>query len=207
MAYSIIGNNRATRGAQTPAPQLKDDGNPYRFRLLYDEGRSIVDADTAAECLAVLIPGYLELVTEEERQDARERYIRSQQQHLRVRLMTVTDEAVFNSLEQWEQNVLSTFLGDVYGWADGADGWEHNQPQDEDQPDVWSAPVPLVLMEESYAPVGELTRPLSSEGDYKYVSNLVWLTARDEESLLRSLATTGLVWFGWSAGYDPLEES
>lgn len=195
MAFSIISNNKAGRDARVPAPQLREDGTTYPWRLYYDNFQHIVDADTPTECVAAIIPGYLAL-DEEGRFQARLSYVRGVQQNLRARLLQHITLEEWDELEEWEQNVLSHLIGDAYGWGDGTNGWTEPVEQQPEDVDMWKASKPLVLVEGAYQPLGPLRRPLSSEGDYRYVKNLVWLTARDDEAMLHAISSTGYLSFG-----------
>ena len=71
-------------------------------------------------------------------------------------------------------------------------GTRHVRPA----PDVWRADVPLVLVDVYYEPFGDVARPTGrprngGEDD----SNVLWLSALDELSILSSMAEAGVIRF------------
>lgn len=197
MTSVITANNRAGRDNKTPAPELREDGTNFPYRMFYDGGAMIVDADTVGECVECLIPNYLNM-SDEAKYDARVDYAQGVRQHLRVHILADLDPG---SVEKWEWDVLSGAYeddngvgGDPYGWGDGS-----RKPfgdVDEDVIDVWSSKTPLVLLETSYQPFSDIPKPFSVEGDYEFVSNIIWLRPVDELSFLRSLSYANVISFG-----------
>lgn len=192
--YKLSVNNTAGRDNRPPAPALKETGENYEFRMFYDQDARIIDADYPAECLAQLIPGYLDL-PEDLQFTARKDLARTVQLMARATLLAAVDP---DTIEEWEWAVLTYENSaddntDPYGWGNGdnAIGTE-----DLEVADVWSSKTPLVLIETNYVPYTNIRRPLSSEGDYKFVSNIIWLSPKSEIEFLQSLSRIGFVAFG-----------
>lgn len=59
-------------------------------------------------------------------------------------------------------------------------------------PERWAAPVPLVLVADLFEPAGVLPRPVSNPRDGAPPgTNLMWVDASTDDSLVRSLARAG----------------
>jgi hypothetical protein len=189
-------NNPLARDNRAPAPAVHEDGTNYPWRMFYENNRRIVDADTTAEVLDFLIPGYLLLDTEEERLTARTNLARSVQQLGRATIAANITPDESEKITDWEWTILTYGEGDAqdpYGWGDGTG---ELGSQDEETLDWWTSVHPLVLLDTSYAPFTEIIKPLSGEGDYIEVNNLIWLRPSTELSLLRSLSRIGYITFG-----------
>lgn len=193
MTFVITANNLDGRDNRPPAPALKDNGENFEWRMFYNQNSEIVDADSLAECLEQLIPNYMFMNVEDAFQ-ARVSLAKSIQMAARVTILANQD---LSQLQEWETEVLS-FSPDnehlePYGWGDGSGKLGTLNP---DAVDVWSAKVPLVLVESNFEPFTNLRRPVSSEGDYVYVSNIIWLEPVTELDFLKSLSRIGFVSFG-----------
>jgi hypothetical protein len=189
-------NNIRTRDNRAPAPAVRDDGTNFPWRMFFQNNQRIVDADLLEECLDYLIPDYT-LLSPEERSEARVVLTRQVQQLARAQIVSNVTPEQAEELEDWEWEILNYGEGDTQdpqGWGDGTRpiGGE----QDDENPDFWKADQPLVLLDISYTPYTEILPPLSSEGDYKEVKNLIWLRPTGELELLRSLSRIGYITFG-----------
>lgn len=180
----LIGNNRATRDAFVPPPTLHEDNTPYRWRMFYANGAEIADSDELAPLIGVLIPGYEEL-DELGKASARLRYAQSVQRSLRANILSNLTPEQLDALTEREHLYLS--------WEALVDP---DFADDEGTPFVWKQEIPLVLIDAHYEPIGVLTPPLSSEGDFPVVSNILWLHTVDELSFLVSLTHAGVITFG-----------
>ena len=197
MTAVITANNPLTRDTVAPAPAVHSDGSNYEWRMFFDQGRRIADADSLDELLDILSPGYSFLQNDEERRDARIALAKQVQALSRgVILSSVTPEKAAE-IEDWEWNVL-TFgedeVTDPFGWGEG-EGilGELN----EELVDFWKSDIPLVLLETSYAPFTEIPIPVSIHGDYwKDVPNMIWLRPFGDLEFLRSLSRIGYISFG-----------
>lgn len=187
--FELTGNVRQTRDSRAPAPKLREDGTNYPYRMFFDENARIVDADTLGELIEQLIPGYLEF-SEGEKSVVRKQYAERVAFHLRVSVLGELTAEEEEKLSDWEWNVLSSDepIKDVYPLGSVDD------PDDEIK--FWSSDVPLVLVEEDYHPFTDVLPPVSSFGDAKYVSNLIWVRSSTEEALLDSLNHVGLIVYG-----------
>lgn len=192
--YELSVNNRAGRDNRPPAPALKANGENYPYRMFFNQDKNIVDADTPGECLAQLIPDYLE-IPHDLKLTARLDLARSVQLMARATLLAAVDP---DTIEEWEWAVLTYENSaddntDPYGW-----GFGDNElgVVDLGVADIWSSKTPLVLIENNYDPYTDIRRPISSEGDYKFVSNIIWLEPSDEEEFLKSLSRIGFIAFG-----------
>ena len=107
-----------------------------------------------------------------------------------------------DEMPDWEWSVLTYGeeegsldpFGWGTGWADGEEGTLGEKQ--ENSIDVWSSTIPLVLVTTSYAPFTDIPKPLSTEGDFKYVKNIIWIRPETEKEFLRSLSHTGYIKFG-----------
>lgn len=211
MVAVLTANNRAGRDNIAPPPAVKENGDNYNWRMFFDDGRSIADADTLAELIDLLIPGYLD-TPEEQRIYDRLDFARSVQTAARAAALARASQEELDALEEWELALLQWEdpSGDPYGWEDGSKparpAMAFSQSVEDEEsitgPDMWSSDVPLVLIDAHYAPYGAAAPPLSSYGDFELVPNIVWLEIVDEKEFLQSLHRIGLIHFGVPAATE-----
>jgi hypothetical protein len=161
---SVVRVSQSPTAAKPTAPPRKADGTRYRFELIDPDGRWRAYSDGAEPLLAELVSGYATAEPERRRQVRQDLAVQAQvlsQAGLLLRLGT-------DGLTAEEQAILG--------------GHRETQPQ----VDIWSAAVPLLLVEDFYQPSGVLPRP-RTEGP----GEIIWIDARDEEGLLRSLHRLG----------------
>ena len=152
----------------------KDDGSRYRFEMIFDSGRSRAYADTAADLVDVLVPGYAALDAEA-KIAARVRYVTDMLASVQAAVLNAHDQS---DLTPEERAILL-------------------QPRFEPVVvDEWSSEVPLVLADVHYAPYSDLTPPMSTLDDVADPRNLIWLRAGEEFALLTSLARIGYISLG-----------
>lgn len=185
MTATIIANNRATRDAYVPAPTLHEDGTPVKWRMFYEGGRYIADSDSLADLIEVLIPGYTEKEDVLDSMGERFIYARNIQSALRAEVLAGVTADKWEGLTSDQQQTLS-FDSEV----------EINFETEDGGVVLWDTDVPLVLIDVMYQPYGSLVAPLSSEGDYKDVSNILWLRVATEREFLESLTRAGIITFG-----------
>lgn len=195
MSYKLSLNAPAGRDNRPPSPELKDDGTNFMWRMFFDQNRYIIDADFPDECLDQLIDGYL-LAAPDEKYQLRVELARAVQMSARTTILAGVNE---DDVAEWEWDVLAYEAplhatdSDPYGWGDGSGQLGvHTSTVS----DVWASEVPLVLLETSYDPFTAISRPVSTEGDYLFVKNLIWLEPSNEEDFLRSLSRVGFITFG-----------
>lgn len=200
MTFVLTANLPFARDNVAPAPALHEDGSNFEFRMFFEDGSRIADADTPAELINLLSPGYSNVKDENLKSDMRVSLARSVQSLARaVTLSNLSDEDT-EAMQDWEWEVLNFGNGgvddaqDPFGWGDGTGTLgELNL----DVVDFWSSKTPLILLETSYAPFTEIPRPISSLGDYYHsLPNMIWLRPQTELSLLRSLSEIGYITFG-----------
>lgn len=199
MTAIITANNVRSRDNVAPAPSLKDDGTNYIWRMFFENNRKVADADTVAELIDVLIPGYAGLVSAEDRLQARIVKAKEVQRLARATILANLTPEEAEKIADWEWDVLSFGSEDVndpFGWGDGTGTLGKN---DIDVIDFWSNDKPLVLLETSYKPFTDVASPMSHEGDYTFVSNIIWLRVQSQEDFLRSLSRIGYIAFGTPA--------
>lgn len=198
MTAVVTSNNPFARDNVAPPPVTREDGTNYPWRMFFDQGQRIADADTLEEMIELLIPGYLELETREEKLAARVRLGAFVRQLARGAIISPIIPEDAENIEDWEWNVLvygDDEQGDPFGWKDGT-GTLGVQDENSEESDVWSSKYPLVLLETSYAPFTDITPPLSSEGDFEYVKNIIWIRPSNEKDFLYSLSRIGFITFG-----------
>ncbi len=200
MTFVLTANLPFARDNVAPAPALHADGSNFEFRMFFEDGSRIADADTPAELINLLSPGYSNIKDENLKLELRIDLARSVQSLARAVTLANMSEEDSDALADWEWDVLNFGNGgvddaqDPFGWGDGTGTLGEANP---DLVDFWSAKTPLILLETSYAPFTDIIRPISSLGDY-YISlpNMIWLRPQAELSLLRSLSEIGYITFG-----------
>lgn len=163
----------------------RPDGGEWAHAMVLHDG-STVYADSAAEVIAELLPGYDELDAKA-KQDARARHAAKTAgliqrlciEQARVRGEFDPDEAQQSSLMQ----ILTT---------DKALSLTLELPQAPGQPADWLPVVPLVLVTTSYAP---------HTGYQPIGGNVIWIDPVSEEGYLASLNRTGAFSY-WTAAED-----
>jgi hypothetical protein len=148
-------------------PPTRPDGTLYRFELIYDGGRWRGYADTTDELAAAIIPGYPDLDPARQ-SEARLAYA------VRTQVVLQAQLNVDIGLDGCREEEKELLLGD------------RSVPP---APDVWTAPVPLVLVTSFYAPAGDLAAPVGAGGP----PNLVWIDPTSADTLIRSLSRAGAV--------------
>jgi hypothetical protein len=205
MVAVVTSNNIYSRDNRAPAPAVhEDDGTNFPWRMFFDENQRIVDADTLAECLDYLIVGY-SVLNDEEKAAAREELAGRVQQLARATIVSSITPEQAEKLADWEWNLLNfgdNNLQNPYGWGDGTGVIGE---ADEEKIDEWNSIHPLVLVDTKYKPFTEIFPPLSGEGDYEEVKNIIWLRPNDELGFLRSLSRIGYITFGAPSAVVALE--
>ena len=161
----IIVRNPSQRSAP-PVPPARPDGTLYRYELLFADASRRAYADTPAQLLDALIPGYAQHDPAAQLQ-ARITFAVTAQVTLQAR---INHEVGLDGCTDHEVRLLQ--------------GPRHEPPT----PGVWRAPVPLVLVDSFYQPASDLPRPEAADA-----GELVWLEPASEYALLRSLHEAGLV--------------
>lgn len=192
MAITLLANNRATRDAKVPPITINDQGEPVKWRMFYDDNRRVADGDSLAEFVNVLIPGYLEKDNAGERQLARLVYLKSVQDALRVLIYANLTAEEEEALTEEERYLLLDRNASNINFDVSSEG-----ANDDDGIFIWKQPHPLVLIDLYYPPFNDTTvKPISSEGDYENVSNILWLRAENDYKFLTSLSAAGHIAFG-----------
>jgi len=156
--------------AAAPDAPLRPDNSPFRFEMLFDGLGRRAYADTADDLLAALIRDY-------------DRMNVSQRLAARLHLAARTQVTV-------QADINSTFDLSLVTPEEAVILQGHRNTA----PDVteWTCPVPLVLIDLYYAPLGALPRPIGSR-DVAEPDNIIWLTPADPYALLTSLHRAGLI--------------
>jgi hypothetical protein len=176
---------RNTRQGENPVdPPVHDDGTLYPYSMYYDGSKRVAFADTPSDLLAVLIPGYAEMDSEQERVTARIMLATSAQVALQAQINAEIEPEAWEALTETEKNVLTgPRFEQPHGWGEDEMG------------DVWAPSIPLVLVQTGYAPiVANRPQPISALGDVEDPDNIIWLRPADEWEFLSSLARAG--WIG-----------
>lgn len=195
MTAVLSTNNIHSRDNRAPAPAVHEDGSSYPWRMFFQNNQRIVDADTTAEVLDYLIPNYI-LMDIDEKRNARITLAQLVQVAARATILSRISPEEAESIADWEWDILSfddEGKLDPFGWGDGTGTIG---VQDAEVADQWNSTHPLVLIDTNYVPHTDIVPPLSSEGEYKEVKNIIWLRPAGEESLLRSLSRIGYITFG-----------
>lgn len=159
----FVVQRNAAEAADVPPTPPHPAGRLWRFEMIFGGGAWRAYADTAADLVAALIPGYDDLVAPTERAHARLRTACDLQVRLQAAL--VAGPQIVECTAEQREVLLGNFS----------------------QPPVlvwWDAPVPLVLVKTFYAPYRPTPAP---EG------NVWWLDPSDEWELLVTLAQADVI--------------
>lgn len=156
-----------TRGDEAPQPPTHPNGRPYRFEMIFEDGAVRAYADEPADLVAELIDGYRRLISPVDRGEARIRYAVDAQVAVQA---AVLNEYSIQGCTEAEQALL---LG------------SRDQPP---APEVWRAPVPLILVTSFYQPVRPLARPRAEQP-----GQIWWIDPGDDVNLLSSLHRLGVI--------------
>lgn len=169
-------------GDPVPAPPLRDDHTPYQYEMVYDDGKWRAYGDSLADLVTVLIDRYPDAASEQDKYRARLAYTVTVQVRLQAAINAVYADQVAAATDA--QIAVLTGSRTV-------------------QPDLteWDSPVPLVLVEDFFAPHTDAPRTRSTISDVRYPPNIVWLNAVSDEALLMSLAGAGAVAVSQHAAY------
>lgn len=164
-------NHESCHGSHPGHP----DGGEWTHVMVLHDG-STVYADSAAEVLAEMLPGY-EGLDDAAQRDLRVRHARLVAEFVqRLYVQQATEAGVFDAADP-QQAPLATILDTDKGLSLGLE-----LPDAPGEPADWLPPVPLVLLSTSYAPHTE----------YPAIGgNVVWIDPTTEGGYLDSLAGTG----------------
>lgn len=152
------------RGDQPIQVPRQAEGSAYRFEMIHAAAARRTYADTLTELLNALIPGGYADADDAMADQLRLRHAVDTQVQLQTDLIAAGD------LEACDAEQLEMLLG------------ARTRPPE--PPGIWTAPIPLVLIDTYYRPLGPRPRP---------TGNLVWLSPRDETSYLESLHAAGVI--------------
>lgn len=174
---AVVTRNPRRAAGSLPAAPTHPDGRPYRFAMIHNGGGYRAFADTGAELVDVLIPGYAALQSEQGRREARIDYAARVQVAVQAAIVSTGDIAGCSDTE------VRTLLA----------------PRDTPPaPATWAAPVPLVLVSSFYTPTGFAPRPRVVPP-----AEILWLDPEDDYALLRSLHSVGAIDFAEHTTYTP----
>jgi hypothetical protein len=171
MTIQLLKNNSEADGPVI-AP-IKADGSGFPLGMYYNGYADVAFADTYAELLDILMPGYA--ADDEAAQIAR-----------RITLAA-------NVAAQTQASVM--YDADRSDFTDAE--WEAlTTPRTMKQPTVlwWTHEVPLVVYETAYEPYTDVPRPASAQADGAAdAPNLWWIRNVEEEDFLISLHEVGYI--------------
>lgn len=193
----IVSNSR--EGEKAPGIPFQEDGSFYPYIMYFDDNRKIAYAKHLPELLDDIIPGYL-TATEEERLDMRLRRAINTQSAVQAAILTTLTEEHRATLKDWELQVLSGEYNEERSYAPRG-FWKETLPQgvkpedvpEEEQIDVWTSNVPLVLIDAAYQPWDKNTPPPLGNPDN---TNIQWLSPTNEMDFLFSLSAVNEIGFG-----------
>lgn len=178
MAVSI----RNTSSAEAaPAAPRHEDGTPYTFEMLYAGGWRRGYADNHAELVGLLINGYPASDSPRELMKARIRLAMDWQ----VRLQAEINAARAEQLAACDEQQRAILQG------------SRDVPP---APGQWNCPVPLVLVDTFYRPIGTVPRPTADNEE-----TLIWLDPASDQSLLTSGHLAGAITLLSAGPADPEE--
>lgn len=159
-----------------PVPPAKPNGAPYEWGIRLPGDRHIGWADTVMEIVGLLVgePHYADMTPQDQAYHRILRAIRLQVvTQARINFLAQTVLGHWESACEWEREVLN--------------GPRHVQPSGfESAPlfegrDVWTCPIPLVLVATAYQPYSEVRRIEGSQ------ETVWWIDPSTDESLLDTL--------------------
>ena len=143
------------------------DGGAYRHEMIYDGERKRSYANRLTDFLADLIPGYERLTDHAERTSARVRHAAD----VRAAWQAAVNEAF--GAEGCTPAQIAVLTSDLPAPP---------------VPPVWSAPVPLLLVDSFYEPTTDLARPVAEDP-----GEIFWLEPTGELAYLLSLDVLDVV--------------
>lgn len=158
--------------SKLPERTLHFNGEVYPWRVVYDNGTKVADADSANEVINALIKGYNNLGKNDSFL-ARREYQHEIQRKLQTRNAKALTEKDLSELSDEETQLLTepdTYTDVLY------------DSKTESSPYVWTSNHPLVLVDADHVVSNQHQRPVV-EGDGK----ITWLCAFTEVEFLQSL--------------------
>ena len=165
----------------TPPPPRTQQGQLYRYEMIYDAGHRRAYANTLTELCTALIEEYDpdSIAARPDDQhptpDQRDRHTNRTLDHLRI-LYTI-------KVQIWLQALINS-QADLHHLTPHQQSVLRSQRTTQPAINHWHAPVPLVLSTHEYQPHGPLAKP---DG------NILWINPRDEQTLLTTLNKTGWI--------------
>ena len=165
----------------TPPPPRTQEGQLYKYEMIYDAGHRRAYANTLTELCTALIEEYdpeaIAAQQHDQHQTAAQRGSHTNRALDRLRILytikvqtwlqaLINSEADLDQLTPHQRSVLR--------------GQRTTQPAI----NQWHASVPLVLSAHEYQPHGPLATP---------AGNIIWINPRDEQTLLTTLTQTGWI--------------
>ena len=176
---AVITRNPLVEDPTPIEPPHKDDGSGYRFEMIYEGRRSRAYADTAADLLDCLIPGYADM-SGEERLTARVAHGTGLLAPVQAEVLQSVDQTALSAEEK------AVLLAPRYEPITVAE---------------WGSEAPLVLLDAHYAPYSDIAAPHSTLEDVANPRNIVWIRVVDEYDMLLSLAAIGFITLGENNEY------
>jgi len=149
----------------------RDDGSQFPLCMYFDSFDSIAFADTYAELLDVLIPGYADLSSKEQ---------------LRARIEMAALRAVWVQAQVWSENTEP--LTPAQEEALAAPRLGSNAPTGH-----WTAPVPLVVLSVAYEPYTDIPAPTHEPHEDPAQEKVWMLHPTTDLELLTSLHEVGVI--------------
>lgn len=165
----------------TPPPPRTQQGQLYRYEMIYDSGHRRAYANTLTELCTALIEEYdpdtiaARLADQHPASAQRDRHTNRTLDRLRI-LYTV-------KVQIWLQALINS-QADLDHVTPHQRGVLRGQRTTQPAIDHWHTSVPLVLSTHEYQPHGPLAKP---DG------NIIWINPRDEQTLLTTLNKTGWI--------------
>lgn len=176
----IVGkNNRAEDGPVTPPEH--PEGGSWPLCMYYRDGLMVAFADSYAELIFALIPGYQEM-DEDEKAYQRVRLAQGAAAQVQGRILAQVDR---NDVSDADWDVLVAPRG-----------------QEQPRADWWTSDVPLVVVETSYEPFTGVPRPASGLHADDAETNLWWVRPGEEDDFLVSLHEIGYIRLMQAAASD-----
>lgn len=178
MAVSIRNTTSAT---DAPTAPTHEDGTPYTFEMIYAGGARRGYADSHTELVGLMIDGYPASDSPKELMKARIRLAMDWQ----VRLQALINTEMQEQLADCDEQQLAILLG------------SRDVPP---TPVQWDCPIPLVLVDTFYKPIGTVPRPNASDDEA-----LIWLDPNSDRSLLLTGHSAGAISLFSAGPADPQE--
>lgn len=162
--------------ADLPEQPVDENGAPFDFELIFGAGKYRAYSNDPHDFISVLIPRYDSIAEDDHQLRLTERIL------FAARAQTILQADLLNAATAEEIEAIDPGEWEVL----------HSPRATPPRVAAWTAPVPLVLLDIHYQPIGDFARPEEIVYD-NGMPSVLWLSPADEWSLLVSMHECGMV--------------